>query len=430
MFASLARDVGSAPRRDKARPQSNKRLLLAILGGGGLLLLVCGGLVTFGVYKLTSAGKDTAPQKTEQQAAQGEDKKQPPPEKNKDGPDKKPPEKKTADDNSSPAKALDVSFIYPACNAAFVIQPARIAKSKSSLLPPPEERAKLIEQGIQTIGIDFGKVEQIIVVLEPAPPGPPKKQSAPPRPPPGKGPPGQPPRPGADEPAPFIGAVILRFAEHVDGMEMLTKFLRQTDAVKSSGKTYYRSKTEKQDGEPLAGHFDDRTILLGPESAIQKMLAAKNASSPLRDKLREFGLENDVFGIFLTEPIKPMLKGLAQSPQAKQQFPTAKTLDEDLIAVSLTANLDGDKLVQIVLEGQNDAAAQNLEKLVNAGLDVGKKIYPQFVKPQIEKAAPPDVAAKLVKVTDQIQQKDGITVSREGKNVVVTLHKPKDLDAQ
>lgn len=385
-------------------------------------MLVCGGLVTFGVYKLSSTGKDIVPQKTEQQMAQEEAKKQPSADKKKDTPDNNPrgqkpaddnpPIKKPAEDQSPPGKVLDVSFIHPACNAAFVIQPARIAKSKSPLLPSPEARAKLIEQGIQVIGLDFSKIEQIIVVLEPAPSE-------------------QRPRPGTKVTAPFTGSGIIRFSEPVDGMEVLAKFLRQMDAAKAGGKTYYRSKTEKMSGEPSAGHFDgERTILLGPESAIQKMLAAKNAQSPLRDRLRELSLENDVFGVMLTEPIKPLLKGLFLSPQAKRQFPTAETLDEDLIAVKTMVNLEGEKLVQMVLEGQNDASTKNLEELVDRGINLAKVYYPELkprLQPLIALALPPDTVAKIVKVADQFQKKDGITVSREGKNVVVTLHKPKDL---
>jgi hypothetical protein len=53
-------------------------------------------------------------------------------------------------------------------------------------------------------------------------------------------------------------------------------------------------------------------------------------------------------------------------------------------------------------------------------------MYPQL-KPIIEKEASPEIAASVLKVTDQFLKKEGITVTREGNTVFVTLNKPKDL---
>ena len=168
------------------------------------------------------------------------------------------------------------------------------------------------------------------------------------------------------------------FTERVDDLAILDKRFHQMDRLQYSGKTYYRSKTETEDGQPLAGQLDgNRTILVGPESMLKKMLAAKSDPTPLGVKLREFGLDHDLFGVFLAEPIRSMLKEFVQSPLAQKQFPTAKTLDADLNALRVTANLDGEKLLRIILEGKNDAAAKNLEDFAEAVINVGKACIPR-----------------------------------------------------
>ncbi len=386
------------------------------MGCAGLLFLACGGGISYGIYWLFNTGK-TVSQKLENLSKDSQEA----PAK-QDAPAGEP---KPAEDNV-PANVLDVSFIHPDFNAAFVIQPARLVQSSSPLLPSKEERNRLIDKGIQSTGIDFSKVGQLIVVLGPAPPNQPRRRPNPPRPRPGMRPPPAAP-PGADEPVPFVSAMIVRFTEPVDDMAIMVKSLNQMDRVEAGGKTYYRSKVAKEGGQPLAGYYDgNRTVLLGPEPLIKKMLAAKSTVSPLAEKLRDFGLDHDLFGVFVVEPVRSMLKDLVQSPLAEKQFPTAKTLHEDLNAIRLTANLGGDKLMRIILEGKDDAAAKNLEEMADALLNLAKVMYPQL-KPIIQKEASPESAASVLKVTDQFLKKEGITVTREGKNVEIALNKPKDL---
>jgi hypothetical protein len=395
----LEDDDVRAPHSVKAK--SKKGLLIGILAGVAVLFLACGGGAIYGVIQLFKKGERIVGDIAEQ-IKQAE------------------------------KKRLDVSFIHTDCNAAFVIQPARMAQSK---LITPEEREKIVAKGIQEADIDVTKIEQVIVVLEPAAPGqqgnrpqPPRQKK--PRPRPGMKP-GQPQAQAINEPAPVTFAAIMRFTEPVDGMKLLEKTLHEADRVQVGDKTYLRSKLEKSEGAPLAGHFDgQRVVLIGPEPMIAKMLPAKDVHSPLTEKLRQFELENDFFGIFLMAPFKPALKEMAQAPNIPPQLEQVKKLDQTLSAVKVLGNLDGDKPLQIILLGEDDASGPNLESLARNALEMGKAFYP-FIKMSVQQAvqkdAPPQAIEKFFKVADQILQKDGITVTREGKDVTVTLNRPKDL---
>ncbi|HMF15349.1 MAG TPA: hypothetical protein VKE94_23705 [Gemmataceae bacterium] len=383
------------PRRVK-KSKSNKGLLIGCLAGVAALFLVCGG-ASFGVYWAIKKGAEKVQKSLEELTEQ----------------------LKQAEKNR-----LDVSFIHADCNAAFVIQPARMIQSEESLIAP-EDWKKIVTSGIEETGIDFSKVERVIVVMEPTSPGQPRN-----RPQPDKRPGQQPPQ-ADNEPAPVTAAVIFHFTDLVDGMQILNKDLKETEPVPAGDKTYFRSKSEKADGAPLAGYFDGhRTVLIGPEPMIKKMVGAKNVFSPLIVKLREFELDNDIFGIFLMGPFKPALRKMAQSPDIPPQLEQAKKLDQTLSAVKVLGNLDNDELLEVILVGENDAAGGSLEDLARNALDMGKAFYPLF-KTQMQKAmqkdVPPQVSEKIFKVTDQILKKDGITVTREGKEVTVTLNKPKHL---
>ncbi len=527
-IASEANDVTTT------KTGSKKGLLFGILGCAGLLFLVCGGTITYGVYRLYRGGKEFV-QEVRNQVEQAAQKK----------------------------KTVDVAFIHADCNSAIVFQLARIHQSKSSLLPPPDKLDKLVDETIKETGIDLRKVEQLIAVTEPIPQGEkPADPRASRRPPPGwrtyssadgrfsvffpsapkvsksrdaqgtatqnyqatarggllnyqvvctdppKGTPAapaqfyfdqlaaafgpsvkgkkpieqnglrgmefdmemkqgritvkminrafvvgtrlyqvtafapkgqenavqfrayldsfQPQSSGGSEDAPLRGAGIVRFTESVNGRQVLDQLLKQSEEANAAGKTYYRSKSEKAAGAPLAGHVaDERTLVVAPEPMLRKMLAAPNVPTPLRDKLREFELDNDVFGVTVVEPFKAQLKESLQAADLPPQLAKLKSIDQDLVAVRLIANLNSDKLLQVTLEGKNEQSASNLEETSKNALDMGKAFYP-FLKGQVQKDVPPewtDLVNEYFKVMDQILT-GGIKVTKEGKNVVLTLEKP------
>lgn len=135
--------------RDSGRPKpkSKKGLVFGILGCLGLAFLVCGGAVSYGVYKLVAVGKEVTQQveqKLNEVARQIED-------------DQK--------------QAQDFAFIPAEMNVAVVIHPARLARSNSPLLPPPDQQEQMLGGMIRETGIDPRKIERAILLAEPFPGG-------------------------------------------------------------------------------------------------------------------------------------------------------------------------------------------------------------------------------------------------------------------
>jgi hypothetical protein len=256
----------------------------------------------------------------------------------------------------------------------------------------------------------------------------PRKPTDAPMPPPG---PGDQPASGGSNVL-FFPAGILRFTEPIEGKKVLGGPLKEMEEAQASGKTYFRSKTEKMAQVPLAGFVaNDRTILLAPEPTLKKMLAAQNVNSPLLSRLRGLDFKHDITGVFVVGPYKAALAELRKQPDLPPQLAGLRTLDRDLEAVTFTLDANGDTLLQIILYGTgNDGnAGVLLERLVNAALDMGKQMY-GMIRPEMEKDMakdlPPELAGKLMRLADQID-KGGIRVTREGNRVTITLEKPKDL---
>ncbi|HEY7311291.1 MAG TPA: hypothetical protein VH643_18160 [Gemmataceae bacterium] len=575
----------------RAKPKSKKGLLFGILGCVGLLFLVCGGGLTFGIYKLVSGAKEVGRQFEEELKKQTTARstevavqnppgdgggKQPP----ENSPDKKPPV--NAPDSNPPAgKSLDVAYIPADFNAAFVIHPARVLRSKSPLLPSGETLEAMLGEAVKETGIDLHQLEQAIVLVEPFPggapsaappggdlawkpfasqqgkfsalfPGTPKqtvtkdqkgattytftaeirsqqtayvviyndmppgvteaaskllfdnitknfgpdvkkkkdikldghpgievelersqgrdtvavtdriylvdrrmyqvmasatkdkkdpvqfakfldsfklrKPNDPPAPP---TPPAPALQPGFDRSVAFSLAGILHFRKPVDGKKILGGMLKELEEARAADKIYYRSKTKEMARVPLAGHVaNERTILLAPEPTLKKMLAVRNVNSPLIDRLRKLDLDHDVSGVFVLGPFRLVVAELAKNPNIPPPLAGVKTLDKDLDAATLFLDLNGSKLLEIVLDGTNEASANSLEQLVKAALDMGKQMYggsKDMFQKEAAKELPPDLAPKLLRAADQLAN-DGIKVTKRGKQVHVTVDKPKGLD--
>jgi hypothetical protein len=266
-------------------------------------------------------------------------------------------------------------------------------------------REALLGETIKELGIDLSQTEQAIVLIEPVLAGK----------------------------AAFYPAAILRFSKPVDGKKFLSGGLKELQEARAEDKIYYNSKTEKMAEVPFSGFVaDERTILLAPEPALQKMLAARAVQSPLIDRLRKLDLDHDVAGVFVLEPFRPIVAALAQNPDIPPQLSGLKSLDTDLDAVTLFLDISGDRLAEIILDGTSEAAADSLEKLARAALDMGKRMY-GGMKEQVQKDAakelPPDLAPKLLRAADELAN-DGIKITKRGKQIRISVAKPKGLDGQ
>jgi hypothetical protein len=305
-------------------------------------------------------------------------------------------------------RPLDLKYIPADASAAVVVHPRQILQSPlaAAALPPGAK-----DEMVKELGVSPERVEQVLVFLQMEATG---------------GPAGAP-----ADPTPLPGA-ILRFAGPVDGKKVLTRLLKGLREERRAGKTYYRSSTgEALLGLPLAGAVPDEwTILLAPEPILRKMLSAGGAArSPLLDRLRKVSTTDEVTGLVILEPYRPLLKALAGP--LKEQLPPklaeAASLPDRLVALRATVNLRGKTLLAVSLETDSEESVEVLDDLAFKGLNWARQVYPKF-RPTLLRQIPAEVLQPALAVVDQLY--GGIQVTREGKRLVVRLEKPEGLDTE
>jgi hypothetical protein len=240
------------------------------------------------------------------------------------------------------------------------------------------------------------------------------------------------PAPGAlpAELTPLPGAIV-RFADPVDGKQILTRLLKGLREERREGKTYYRSSSgETILDQPLAGAVPDRrTVLVAPEPILLKMLSAGTggARGPLLDRLRQSDGTDEITGILVVEPDRKLLKAVAG--QFKELLPEkladAASLPDRLVAVKATVNLRDRSLLTVSLEADSDKSVADLDDLALEGLTWVRKVYPNF-RPTLLRRIPAEVVQPVLAVVDQVF--GGIHVGKEGKRLIVRLDKPNGFD--
>jgi hypothetical protein len=306
-----------------------------------------------------------------------------------DGPDDK--QKPPADNG------LDVRFVPADFYAGAVVNGPSVLKAPLVTSAVPEE---VIGPLSKTAGLDPHKVERVVVLLGV--------------------------KPGA--PDEFTIGVVVRFSEAVDGKAVLGAWLKGAREVSAEGLSYSVSQTEKLDKLPAAGHVADaRTVLYAPEPTLRTMLAAKPGGA-LAAELKRVDLKADVSAAFVMGPAKSQVaKGLAQvKNKLPPEFADVATLPERLKSARLALRLEGETLLTITLEAENDDSAAVLEKLLGQGHGLLKQRYPALRK-DLAKSLPPDLSQPVLGVVDQVPNSIGFV--REGKVVTATLKTPQGLAA-
>jgi hypothetical protein len=311
---------------------------------------------------------------------------------------------------ASPRPKMDLSYIAAEFNGAVVIHPRRILKSPVLGKPVLEEK---IDKMVHETGIDPRKVDQVMVLIEPLIPEGALPRAAPPK------------------VVFFSLGGIIRFSEAVDGYAILHKNLGETETRWHAGKRYVLNLANKLMGGNLAGYVaDERTLVVGFEPTLLKMLSARGAASPLRERLARLDLNRDVTGLIFPEPylklVSPLLSTAAKS--LPPDLANLSKLSTMVKAATLTADLSGPKLLEVSLEADSADSAAALKKMADIGFNLVKGFYP-FARPRLTEGVPPEDAAILLAIADQINSTDGVTIRQDGTAMVLTLKRPETLSA-
>jgi prepilin-type processing-associated H-X9-DG protein len=234
---------------------------------------------------------------------------------------------------------VDLGFVTPDTVAAAVVFPKRVLAAPEMEMLPLEVLSAL---GKKELGIDPLEIEQALLIAEPPQAGP----------------------PGA--------ALVLHMANPIGPGKILMPLQVRTTEAELQGKTYRKGKTPLDPSIFLA---DDRTLIVGTDDLLQKMLA--NRANPKEGKmsrmLARVAQPPDLMALVLVEPLRPLIAAPLAMVPIPPPLADVKKVPDLVNYVSLTVNVRNAANASIVVRAEDEAAAQQLEGIVDQLLSLARQ---------------------------------------------------------
>ncbi len=235
---------------------------------------------------------------------------------------------------------LDLSFIPAEAAAVLVAHPHDALTGPDAEWLPTEV---ITAAGMQNVGFDPITIKEAVVFVSP---------------------------PGPGSPEPGFGA-ILRFVETCPKVAILAK-LPPTKEADADGKLIRAGSNARL---PSVYFPDERTLVLAPEPMLKKMIAAKDVDSPLVKLLKAVDVSNHLTFVGSVDAVRDLAKqAVAAAPPLPPQFQDFLKLPDLVSAVLIRVNIGGGGKISATLRGTDDAAAAEIERIVNQGLTIGRQM--------------------------------------------------------
>jgi hypothetical protein len=228
-------------------------------------------------------------------------------------------------------RKTDLSYITPDTVAAVVAYPRQVLTAPELEMLPTEV---FTAAGKKELGIDPLQIEQIVAIVE-----------------------------STQEMMPAAG-VVLHMAGPLEPGKILAPLWDQGADAQLDGKPY------RQGSGPLGFSIfrpDDRTVLIATDALLKKMLS--NHASPKEGRMTKVlghvSDPPDAMAILLIEPIRALLTMSLPMVPLSPEFDDAKKLPELLTSIGAKVNLTGDKVMSFTLRANDEAAAKQVEEILD-----------------------------------------------------------------
>jgi prepilin-type processing-associated H-X9-DG protein len=254
---------------------------------------------------------------------------------------------------------IDLGYVTPDAFAVVVAYPRHVLTAAEMDILPTEV---FTAGGKRDMGIDPVDIEQILGVAELAAGGPPS------------------------------AAAVFKTAGLVPEGKIFPPVWEKTQEAQLEGKPYRQGI-----GPTDASIFraDEHTLLLGHDAMIRKMLA--NHAAPKEGKMTQvlgrIVAPADLRGVVLVEPLRPLLGPAMMMAPVPPAFAEAKQIPELLNSVAVKVNMTGTTHTSLMLRANDEAAAQQLEAILNRLLQNGRQELMKQVEKESKSNDPVEQAA-------------------------------------
>jgi type II secretory pathway pseudopilin PulG len=252
---------------------------------------------------------------------------------------------------------IDLGFVSPDAALAVVLFPRHVLTAPGMEMLPTEV---ITAAGKKFLGIDPVEVEQVLAIAEapqPPPQGPPRM------------------------------AIVLHMAKAMDEGKVFPQLWDMTSEGQLDGKTYRKAMNPML---PSIFRPDDRTLIVATDSLLQELWS--NHSNPKEGKMSKIlgriSEPPDVLALLLVEPMRPTLAmPLAMAP-VPPPLADVKKVPDLLTSVGAKVNLTGDMAMSLTLKANDEAAAEQIEQIIDKLLDVARQQASQESAKQLASSDP------------------------------------------
>lgn len=163
--------------------------------------------------------------------------------------------------------------------------------------------------------------------------------------------------------------VVMRSAVDYDRAQMLPQLMRDTTPARILGREFFRA---SQPFLPSMMFLDNKTLVIAPEDAMSKVLAAPDADSPLRKRISSIDAPHDLSAVLLFDSLRPMLKAQMEGLPIPPAFAAFKALPDHVKAVELHVDLTSVGKFQLIAQSPNADSAIELQRLLGQLMDLAK----------------------------------------------------------
>ncbi len=264
----------------------------------------------------------------------------------------------TGKKEGKPRAKLPLGYVTPETVAVVVAHPRRVLTSPEMEMMPIEV---LSAAGKKELGIDPVDIEQALVIVEPPQAGPPR------------------------------AGVVVRMAGPIGQGKILPVLWDRTVEGDLSGKKYRQARgpTDLSIFRP-----DDRTLIVAHDDLLRKMLGnrANPKAGPMSRLLGAIASPPDVFAIVLAEPLRPLVAAALAEEPVPPPLAGIEKIPGLLDSVRAKADLIGDTSMSLTLRARDEAAAGQLQEIIDRMLAMARQAMLAQVARQAQSSDPVEQA--------------------------------------
>jgi type II secretory pathway pseudopilin PulG len=129
---------------------------------------------------------------------------------------------------------------------------------------------------------------------------------------------------------------------------------------------------------------DEKTLMLGTDNFLKKMLNARGASSPLLTRLKAASPDDHLNLIVMVEPIRALLKEQLPPPsQVPPPFREFLKLPDLIGSISYRSNFSPAEIAQLTIEAVDGAAVEEINRMMEQAVELAKAAALSAIAEQI-----------------------------------------------